>query len=57
MTKQGIFSKAIREAKEQGFEQRARDLILLRFGCFIVFYSIFCIGFLFISTYLMRFSI
>ena len=57
MGRQGIFSKAIREAKEQGFEQRARDLVLLKFVCFIVFYSIFCIGFLFILTYLMRFLI
>jgi len=55
--KQGILTKAIREAKEQGFKQRARNLILLRFGCFISFYCIFSILFIFIFTYLMRFII
>lgn len=53
--KQGIFIKAIKEAKKQGFKQRARDLILLRFGCFISFYSIFSIFIIFIITYLGRF--
>ena len=48
--RQGFFSKAIKEAKEQGFKQKARDLILLRFGFTLFLYSIFCLFIIFISV-------
>lgn len=48
--KQGIFTKAIREARAQGLKQRARDLVLLRFGFGIFLYSIFCLFIIYISV-------
>jgi len=48
--RKGIITKAIKRAKEQGFKQRARDLILIKFAIGMSIYAlIIAFTFIFIS--------